>query len=187
MKTVGTAATIGGVLVAGASLLMKTSVHSDGDYRFGSYIPASDTLNLGLLQNQHLVFEGGLALFLAGVILLSAGALIESLAGNRSSDHVSHFSDQQAAPAATAPYGAGRAVDPKQQENTRLFYICSAVLLAIMVAGFFVLSQTSGPNSSVPAVVENNGDALADRMEAEADNIDALADNTTAGGSRKGR
>ena len=79
MKRAGVAIAIGGVAVAFASLLMTTSVHNPGDYRYGSYTPSSDVLNIGLLQNQQLVFLAGCTLFLAGVILFAAGAITEAL------------------------------------------------------------------------------------------------------------
>jgi hypothetical protein len=71
-----------GVIAAIGSFFLKTSIESTtpssmiGD----SYIPAStsDVINIGLLQTQMMVFQAGLALAIAGVVLLGA-ALVRNV------------------------------------------------------------------------------------------------------------
>jgi len=45
--------------------------------------PYSDTLNIGLLQNQEMVFHAGLALFIVGAILMAAHGIIVAVLKSR--------------------------------------------------------------------------------------------------------
>ncbi|EZP48920.1 MULTISPECIES: hypothetical protein [Sphingomonas] len=51
--------------------------------------------------------------------------------------------------------------------------------IAFVLAAAGLMSVAACHKSPEAAAVENNGDMLADNMEAQADNIDALADNTS--------
>lgn len=57
-----------GVALALFGFAMDTSVHSIGTYVAGSFVGGGDTYNLGLLQRQMMVFQTGLALFVAGAV-----------------------------------------------------------------------------------------------------------------------
>jgi hypothetical protein len=73
---------IGAVLI-GLSLWLPTGFNQEAARIAGaSPFAGDDTLNIGLLQRQKLMFDGGAALALAGLILSTAGylaALIRSL------------------------------------------------------------------------------------------------------------
>lgn len=171
MKGLGIGAAAVGVAIAFGSMLMKTSVHSEADYRFGTVVPAADTLNIGLLQNQQLVFQGGLALFLAGVIIFGAGTIVEALAGYRPLTDQTRGADEQLAaemPARTSP-----PVDlgPNHDRNTKLFYVWSAAFIGLLLIGLFIISQTSSTGDASTAPAENSAEQLADNLEAQADNI----------------
>lgn len=72
---------VGGILLfllgAGlllAAFLMKTSVPS-----YSAYSSSSDIINIGLLQNQLMVWQLGLALLVMGSVLFAAGSVVDLL------------------------------------------------------------------------------------------------------------
>lgn len=78
MKGFGTLTAAGGAVVSVGSLFMRTSVHSDSTYNDLGFVPASDIINIGLLQNQHLVFLAGCFVFLAGVVICCTGCALDA-------------------------------------------------------------------------------------------------------------
>lgn len=77
---------IAGILASLGSLVMKVSVNSTTDSSFigDTYIPAvtSNVINIGLLQNQMMVFQAGLALAIGGMMMLAAAAVRNALVVN---------------------------------------------------------------------------------------------------------
>ena len=76
MKTGGSVLVWVGLAVAIGSLFLPVSIATDG-YTAGT---GGRIVNLSMLQSQTLAFHGGIALFIAGIILLSAGAVLDALA-----------------------------------------------------------------------------------------------------------
>lgn len=184
LKGSGGAAAIGGIIGALVALKMNTSVHSAGDYRYGTYVPASDTINIGLLQDQHLAFLAAGFVFMAGIVLFSAGAIIEAMAfASPGASHSASGTDSAIDPEASDVRPAISSVplaDAKKDE-TALLVVGSFGALVLLVFAIFALSGSNSTGSSVAAAqIEANADALADNMEVQADNMDAIADTTSA-------
>jgi hypothetical protein len=100
MKNLGIILCIAGCLGAFSSFFFETSVATSSS----PYLPSdSGVLNLGLLQTQLMIFEGGLACALAGVILTAAGTLAETF-------HVRNTPLE--AERATSPSSTGEALPP---------------------------------------------------------------------------
>ena len=55
-----------GSLVVLFAFNMETTVYSSGTFVAGSYVGGGSTYNLGLLQQQMMIFQSGLAAFVAG-------------------------------------------------------------------------------------------------------------------------
>ncbi|RIA45656.1 hypothetical protein DFR49_0179 [Hephaestia caeni] len=62
---------ISAVLIVYAAWGYDTAIHSDSNFIGGTFIPSRDTINIGLLQNQLMMFQAGLVGILSGVILLA--------------------------------------------------------------------------------------------------------------------
>jgi hypothetical protein len=76
MKLVGFPLTIAGVFIVVGSFFVKTSVAGSSS----PYLPSEGgILNIGLLQNQMMIFQIGLTATLAGILLLAAGSLSETI------------------------------------------------------------------------------------------------------------
>lgn len=187
LKTGGICAAIAGALIAFASLLMTTSVHTDGDYRYGTFIPSADTLNIGLLQNQQFVFLAGCTLFLAGFILFAAGSIGEAIGISRTTALNVRESDAPpedgSAPAALpgqpATFSRPRSEAEKDKDKTALVVLGIVGALALLVVAILSLGHSPASRSDAAAQVEANADMLADNMEMQADNLEAMADNAT--------
>ena len=130
------------LLGAGLALFgfaMDTSVHSVGTY-IGSYIGGGDTYNLGLLQRQMMVFQAGLALFVAGAIFGS---------GERATN-----------PATTAPEQEEPETDEERDArealDRRRLLITFAVLGAAAIAALLLLLSDSGTSSYGPMNVDES-------------------------------
>jgi hypothetical protein len=78
MKTVGSLLIIVGIAAVWFAFVMDTTVSSPGTYIAESYVGGGSTYNLGLLQQQMMVFQSGLASFIAGAVLFGAGSLEEA-------------------------------------------------------------------------------------------------------------
>lgn len=177
MKLFGLIMAAGGALLGLIALLMRTAVHNDATYSYGNYIPSSDTINIGLLQNQHLTFLAGCFLFLAGVVVACTGIAIEAVQNaTRSSAPVEAVSQDAAEPyQLLARRGAMTEAEQEAANKTDRTIIIGAIVLAvaalIAVLGFGV--GTSPPAQD--AMITNNASAMADAMEQEADNLEAIA------------
>ena len=57
----------------------STSVHSDAEFTVASYLPARDTINIGLLQNQLMLFLLGLAGVVCPTLLIGIGTISTAL------------------------------------------------------------------------------------------------------------
>ena len=169
MKTAGVILTgVGFVLAMVAIALMPTTA---------SY---SDVLNIGLLQQQQLVFLGGCTLFLAGIVLWAAGLIEERLLRifRRLAPGTISAPDDVALSSANAPdpYVADR-VDYNEARNPDDDWgVVAKIVGAIVAIGIIVgllgyLGRS--PRSSDAAAIEMNADMLADNMEMAADNMDA--------------
>lgn len=177
LKLSGAAGIAGGLITAFVALLMNTSVHSESSYRFGTYIPSSDTINIGLLQNQHLAFLAGGFLFLSGVIALCAGVVIDAIvAAGRSAG----LSGPDVQPG--APRQRGEMTDEQRSaaaKADRFILVSAGVigLLALIAIFAFGVGTGSGSGAAVDqAQIANNAEALADALERQADNLNAAAD-----------
>lgn len=71
MKTVGSLLILAGIVLVVFAFQMDTTVTSTGTYIAGSYVGGGSTYNLGLLQQQMMVFQAGLAAFIGGTVLYS--------------------------------------------------------------------------------------------------------------------
>lgn len=74
MKGAGITFMILGVIVLVVAFAMKTSVTS-----YSSFGNSGDVINIGLLQNQLMVWQLGLTSFATGGVLFSAGTILASL------------------------------------------------------------------------------------------------------------
>ena len=74
MKEAGIILMLTGVAAALFAFAMDATVTSTGTYIAGTYLGGGSTYNLGLLQKQMMIFQGGLAVFLAGAVLFSGAA-----------------------------------------------------------------------------------------------------------------
>src|SRR3546814_3811920 len=63
------------VLMVFAAFGYDTAIHSDSNFIGDTFIPSRDTINIGLLQNQLMMFQAGLVGILSGVILLAINAV----------------------------------------------------------------------------------------------------------------
>ena len=72
MKQAGSLLMLAGIVTALFAFMMDTTVSSSGTLIAGSYIGGGSSYNLGLLQQQMMIFQGGLAAFLAGAFLYGA-------------------------------------------------------------------------------------------------------------------
>src|SRR3546814_4882728 len=59
------------VLMVYAAFGYDTAIHSDSNFIGDTFIPSRDTINIGLLQNQLMMFQAGLVGILSGVMLLA--------------------------------------------------------------------------------------------------------------------
>ena len=57
----------------------STSIHSYSDYVSGSFMPARDTLNIGLLQNQLMLFQLGLVVLASGILFIGMNLAVTAL------------------------------------------------------------------------------------------------------------
>jgi hypothetical protein len=83
MRTLGGLLIPLGLLVILAAFNMDTTTYSSGTYIGGSYVGGGSTHNLGLLQKQMMVLHTGLAAFIAGAVLLGAGAVPSGVSDGR--------------------------------------------------------------------------------------------------------
>jgi hypothetical protein len=190
LKGGGAAAALGGIVGGMLALKMKTSIHSDADYRYGSFIPSSDTINIGLLQDQHLAFLAAGLIFLAGIILFASGAIIDAItalaavsAPGLGSPAPVGFGEAAADPATDQPgipvvglSEAERAGGSPEYQLIVTVVVIGIVLL--LLAAFWTRNTGLSGSSGDKARIEINADVLADNMEAQADNLDAIADTT---------
>jgi hypothetical protein len=171
MRIWGYVLVIVGAAIAAWATTIETSVHREAAFQFGSYQPSSDTLNIGLLQNQTLAFHAGLAMFVAGAVLAGAGQINDTLRHTRS--HRSTAGDDQGGvkfegdPELLAAREVGAAA---RAEGVSL----KAVAVALAVGLLFVFAVVQyAPRG---AIDNANADALADNLEMQADNLEAAAE-----------
>jgi hypothetical protein len=187
LKGGGAAAAVSGIVGGLLALKMNTSIHSDSSYRYGSFTPSSDVINIGLLQNQHLAFLAAAVLFLAGVILIAAGFIVEAVSG-------SGYASGGARPATNAGQSEAHQLRARHRSEMtdeqrasaartdRLILIIGSVvgLLALIAVLVFGVGAQRSDASADGVTMSNNAEALADAMERQADNMDAVADNIGA-------
>ena len=69
-----------GTLLLFFGLMFDVTIHSDYSYNaLAGYVPSSDVINIGKLQQQMMLFESGLASILGGVVLIAAGGIANRL------------------------------------------------------------------------------------------------------------
>lgn len=82
MRVLGWMLILGGLALAAWSFAVTTTIHTDASYLSGlGYQEARDTYNLGLLQQQMMMLQSGIALFIAGTIAACVGDLRGNAAG----------------------------------------------------------------------------------------------------------
>lgn len=190
LKLAGCGGIAVGAITAFIAIQMNTSVHSDASYRYGTFIASSDTINIGLLQNQQLTFLAAGFFFLAGVILLCTGFIVEAVSGGR-------YAPEAATPIVTTAREEGYQLRARPRDTwteeerasanraDKFIIMVAAGLGALALLAIFVFgvgTSRPGGSASDQALIMNNAEALADAMEMQADNIDALADNVASSG-----
>lgn len=180
MKVIGILTAAGGAFLAIVAVFMTTSVHNDASYQFGNYMPASDTINIGLLQNQHLTFLAACFLFLAGVIISCTAYAIDAIRGVGVAAPVeaAELSDQGEPYQLLARAGAMSEEERQDAAKADRTIIIVAIALGViaLIAVFAFGIGTTKPDSDT--TMTNNVAAMADAMEQQADNLDAIAGST---------
>lgn len=74
MKGAGIALSVLGGLMLLFAMVIDTSIDS------GSYLSDGEILNIGLLQNQLMAWQGGIGAIVAGSVLFSVGSLVKLIA-----------------------------------------------------------------------------------------------------------
>lgn len=175
LKGGGAVAISAGIIGGLMALKLNTSVHSAADYRYGTFVPSSDTINIGLLQNQHLAFLAAAFLFLAGVILFCSGVIVEAITtsatdvdGDTIVDKVAPQQHPRTAPSAS----------DKKKDETALIVLGSVGALVALLIAIIVFNGTSISPGDLATPPANDAAALADNLLTQADNLDAMADAT---------
>ena len=154
------------IAVGALTVLLALSVMSVTVSGYGT----GPVVNLELLQRQELFTHIGLAMFIAGAIFTTGGALQDT--GTR-----------DIAPAEVVRTEEGLHRDfqePGADDDKRLWVIGGVVIAIVMAAVLYNAWSSTLVISSAAAVTEMNAEALADNMEMQADAMDAMADNLTA-------
>ena len=79
MKVVGTVLTLLGLGLIVWAVLFNATVETPSSMAGGAYQLPQSVYNLGALQMQDMIFNGGLAAFLAGCVLCAVGEMCECL------------------------------------------------------------------------------------------------------------
>lgn len=182
MKGWGIALAIGGLLLAlAAAFLFDTTATSSVPSPLGYGITNTTTVhNIGLMQQQELLFVGGCALFLAGVILGAAGEISDAMrrAQPGATGGIVEQRPYDAAPGSTVASAPEPAASTQQNLLAGLGIVI--VVVTCVAALGLAASQSSSPER---AAVEANAEAMADQMDALADNLEEMADNASSLGA----
>lgn len=135
-----------GLLLIGAATSLSAMLF------INTTLPGTEVINLGRLQMQGMLFQGGCALFLAGAVFAAMGQLALAMASQPVSEST----------------GGGI---PVVGISAAIAGTIGAVIFAFGSVGD--RSSYASSEEPVAASVENNADALAARMEAEADRMEA--------------
>ncbi|MDR7259855.1 amino acid transporter [Sphingomonas sp. BE270] len=182
MKAFGFILAAIGALVAIGSLFLSTSVPTEvpATELFG-VSHASEVYNLGKLQTQLLVFIGGCAIAVIGIIVGSAGVIIEKVARPEAiqtlatPDVVTEARSVENSldlPPAPNPPGDQGSIDPAIGVGL------GALGLIIFFTIVYVFA-TNGDHSTRAAIMQN-ADAIADRIDHNAAILDDLETNAAA-------
>jgi hypothetical protein len=170
MKVAGWCVAALGVAIALASLAIETSVTVDTPQvsLYGSsYSTKQSVINIGLLQQQMMVFFAGAFAFLAGVILAGVGTIVEILAPAPAVARVEATAPAPIAPVEHVP------LDPETKAKHARADVWASVgfgIMVLIVAIVWVASTSGG--ASVPA----GNAASAVNAQATADTFDAIGD-----------
>jgi hypothetical protein len=158
-----------GVVVALASLLMPTAIETSvpdlGGSLYGINLPRTGSVyNLGLLQNQLMVFIAGCSVSLAGVILTAAGVMKEALPSAVQSEEPALETLMPSSTAAASPpsndSGVASLDQPSQQEAAidKDMYWVVGLAAFFMVIVFIVasISQSKGTSANTGSSTEIN-------------------------------
>jgi Ca2+/Na+ antiporter len=142
MKEAGGVLMLLGVVLALLAFFMDTTVTTFGSYVADSYVGGGSTYNLGLLQRQMMIFQGGLAAFVAGAFLFGIAWRDEVQTESRS----------------RTPYSQGHWTDHQENEtdeerdervaSVRRTDRIALLVIAIVVAVFAAIVWLSQPSSS---------------------------------------
>lgn len=161
MKTAGFCLLVVGVVAALVSFFLPTTVESYSTYSIGG----GGTLNLGLLQNQMMVLQVGLAGFIGGAVLMGCGEIAERLGTSLRFDAA-----ESAQPVEVrAP---PEPLDGSIADGIAIKIVFGLIVAVLMVLLFIYLSnrpQTNTVGSKDVSGVTSNTDTEADRLAAEAD------------------
>jgi hypothetical protein len=135
-----------GLLIIGAAMSVSALLF------INTALPGTEVINIGRVQLQQLLFQGGSALFLAGAVFVAGDHVGQSL--------------------------AKPAVLEGQRVTVPIVGISVAIAGSIAVLMFAFGSGDrsrayDAAGEPVAAAVANNASALADQMEAEADRLEA--------------
>ncbi len=160
-RTFGFALILLGIFIALFSYGMDTSVSSAGTYIGGQFVGGGDTYNLGLLQAQMMMFETGVALFLAGSFFAASGER-----------------NGRAEPRAAAPIVAMQEETAQEREDRmRRTKVVGFGLLGFLLL-LMAISYLGGDPLSAP---DNTGNTMnvEQTMDAELDGIEEQANQDT--------
>lgn len=134
------------MMIAMAALFMSTSVTTDTSMTYYGRASARDVYNLGLLQHQLMVFVGGLGVAIAGVVVASAGTIIEHLVPVAPTAAIKAVPPLQAADA-TEPAASGRTdfeIAEENRDSDRFIYLVAGCFIAVVAAAFAIMVAIGG-------------------------------------------
>jgi amino acid transporter len=182
MKAFGFTLAAIGALVAIGSLFLSTSVPTEvpATELFG-VTHTSEVYNLGKLQTQLLVFIGGCVIAVIGIIVGSAGVILEKVTRPEAIQTLSTPEVVTEAPSVENTLDLPPAPNPPGDQGS----IDTAIGIGLGALGliiFFTLVYafaTNGDHSTRAAIIQN-ADAIADSIDRNAAIIDDLESNAAA-------
>ncbi|MBG6116766.1 hypothetical protein IWY39_000570 [Sphingobium sp. JAI105] len=167
MKKIGALLIVIGALLAAIALLILPSTVNTEEMRladFGGMVGTgsySETYNLARAQLREMIFLGGIALSLAGVLLFVGGALGERLErltfSIKNDQHVAVIPESEIADVPSVPSPEYIARDPEDEAKDALFnkVLISLIFVPIAIIGaiLLIVAQNGGLQSETEATM----------------------------------